>query len=95
MAHLWSLYLISDSNRFTFSCFLGINKVSNFHYDSIHSLNFLSNYLEINANYVNHRILDQAIAEVFQSFGKRQYSLLDLSTGMLPLLFLGRMWYVC
>ena len=58
-----------------------------YHYDSIHTLNFALNYLEINANHGDYRILHQVIAKILQCYDKRQGFLLDWSTDMLPVLF--------
>ena len=45
------------------------------------------NYLEINANHGDYRILHQVIAKILQCYDKRQGFLLDWSTDMLPVLF--------
>ena len=47
-----------------------------FHYESMHNLNLVSNYLEISANHADHKIL-QGIAKVLQCYDKRQCFLLE------------------
>ena len=79
MIHIWLSYLIKHKNFFKFSyvslawteCFIGSETYS-FPLWFIQTLNFISNYLEWNANHVDHRIQHQGIAKVLQCYNKKK-----------------------
>ena len=98
MAYLWSSYLMNSNNCFTL-LYISLAWTEYWYRGMFplwfNTLNCISNYLEINTNPVDHRILHQVIAKDLQCYDKRQCFLLDWSVDMLPLLFHDSLWYLC